>query len=128
MGRARSRTSRAERRTSKERAASALQHGLPVATPPPPRAIPVSVNSWSEPGLTASPVQDRRIPIAVKLLMLALLILGSIYGLTLFRDHRAPVERVRPKATLEGEAAVLGPATSGGASLPSPPAASAPLQ
>ena len=123
MGRARS---RADRRSSKERAASALQHGLPVAAAPPPRPIPDSVSSWSEPSLMASPVQDRRVPIAVKLLMLGLLILGSIYGLTLFRDHKAPAERARPKATLEGERAILSPSPSFGPAVPA--SAAAPLR
>ena len=109
----RSRASRAERRQSKERAASALQHGLPVAAVPPPRRPePASVGSWSEPGLKQSPAEERRVPIAVKLLMLGVVILGLIYGLTLFRDHKSSVEPVHPKATLQGEAAALPPAPS----------------
>ena len=87
-----SRASRAERRMLKERAASALKHGLPVPTPPHARTrVPdvVGARSSSLPPSGARPTQpDRRMPLAVKLLGMALLLLGVIYGLTLFRDHR----------------------------------------
>ena len=42
-------------------------------------------------------------PIAVKALMLGLVILGSVYGMTWFRDHQPP------KAPLPSEAAILPP-------------------
>jgi hypothetical protein len=76
----------------KERAARALKHGLPVPTPPPARTrVPdaVGARSSSLPPSGARPTESgRRMPLAVKLLGMALLLLGVIYGLTLFRDHR----------------------------------------
>ena len=80
--------------------------------PPPRQPNDASVGSWSEPGPKPSVADDRRVPIAVKLLMLGLLILGLVYGLTLFRDHKSSAELVRPRAPLAGEAAILPPASS----------------
>jgi hypothetical protein len=94
MGRRpRSRASRSERRMLKERAASALKHGLPVPMPPPARTRvpePLSSRSSSAPpsGGRASTAPNRRMPLAVKFLGIGLLLLGVIYGLTLFRDHK----------------------------------------
>ena len=102
-----SRASRAERRMQKERAASALKHGLPVPTPlptrvrgreasssrPPPSASPYARSPSGAPGA-------RRMPLAVKLLGLGLLLLGAVYGMTLFRDRRsAEPERALTPAT-----------------------------
>jgi hypothetical protein len=83
----------------KERAASALQHGLPVPTPLPKRA-PVSGTSNARPrsnppGGSRSPAaaaaSSRRMPLAVKLLGIGLGLLGLVYGLTLLRD-RKPID------------------------------------
>ena len=86
----------------KERAASALKHDL---TPPPARArIPdvSSSRSSSVPpsGARVGASANRRMPLAVKLLGIGLLLLGVIYGLTLFRDRRtdAPVFRLAGEA------------------------------
>ena len=76
----------------KERAARALEHGLPVPSPPPARVrIPDVLGSRTSSappssGAGASP-GNRRMPLAVKLLGIAGLVLGVIYALTLFRDH-----------------------------------------
>ena len=94
----RSRASRAERRMQKERAASALQHGLPVPTSAPKRvaanAAPGVRPSSNPPGgggslSPALAVSSQRLPLAVKLLGLGLGLLGLVYGLTLFRDHKS---------------------------------------
>ena len=91
-----SRASRAERRMQKERAASALKHGLPVPTPLPTRARtrdgvssrpPSSGGSGSRSVSTAP--GGRRMPLAVKLLGVGLVLLGLVYGLTVVRDHRS---------------------------------------
>jgi hypothetical protein len=87
----------------KERAASAIKHGLPVPTPAPTRArVPDVVRSRS-PGAPPSGSREpapheRRMPLAVKLLGGGLLLLGVIYGLTLFRDHRSEPEATQPPA------------------------------
>src|SRR4051812_25123850 len=92
-----SRASRAERRMQKERAASALKHGLPVPTPLPTRARgrdvsssrpPVSSSSAPSARTPSSAPGARRMPLAVKLLGLGLLLLGVVYGLTVFRDRQ----------------------------------------
>ena len=84
-----SRTSRAERRTQKERAVSALERGLPVATPPSKR-VAVGASSPARPTSHAPvPSASQPIPLAVKLLGLGLGLLALVYGLTLFRDHKS---------------------------------------
>ena len=98
----RSRASRAERRMQKERAASALEHGLPVPTPLPKR-VALSAASSARPsrnpvGRAARPrcgrdVASQRMPLAVKLLGLGLGLLGLVYGLTLLRDHKSRPNR-----------------------------------
>jgi hypothetical protein len=97
----------------KERAASALQRGLPVPTPLPKRvslsaasgarsiSTPVSGHRSSSLG---APNSGARMPLAVKLLGLGLGLLGLVYGLTLFRDHKAlPGPAIAP-ASLTGAA------------------------
>ncbi len=88
----------------KERAASALKHGLPVPTPLPSRARGgESLGLRSSAGGSAPPSfrppssapGSRRMPLAVKLLGVGLALLGVVYGLTLFRDYKA-VSRVPP--------------------------------
>ena len=78
----------------KERAASAVANGLPVPTPPPARQRYADGSSSRHASNSSSPsrsldalVASRRLPIALKLLLLVLAILGSIYGMTVFRDH-----------------------------------------
>jgi len=105
----------------KERAASALKHGLPVPTPPPSRARPPSVlgarSSSIPPERLAAPV-NRRMPLPVKLLGIGLLLLGVIYGLTLFRDHKSEPESASaaPEADPVLAAGRLPPASVGAAS------------
>jgi pyruvate dehydrogenase E2 component (dihydrolipoamide acetyltransferase) len=110
-----SRASRAERRMLRERAQSAIKHGLPVPVPPPSRArvpnVPPS-RSPRAPSL-ASPepeLTNRRMPLAVKLLGGGLLLLGVIYGLTLFRDHRNSADATQPPAETDTSLAVANPA------------------
>jgi hypothetical protein len=93
----RSRASRAERRMQKERAASALAHGQPVPTPLPSRVRGGDPRSsrWPQGGAFRTPVPNapqRGLPLGVKLLGLALGLLGLVYGLTFFRDHLARLE------------------------------------
>ncbi len=113
MGRRpRSRASRSERRMLKERAASALKHGLPVPTPPPARArVPEPLSSSSVPpsGGRASAAPNRRMPLAVKFLGIGLLLLGVIYGLTLFRDHRREADAALTPAESDTTSAVTTP-------------------
>ena len=92
----RSRASRAERRMQKERAASALERGLPVPTPLPKRATNPASNprSSSNParghsGSLAAARPGQGLPLFVKLLGLGLGLLGLVYGLTLFRDRKS---------------------------------------
>jgi hypothetical protein len=108
----RSRASRAERRMQKERAASALQRGLPVPTPLPKRApsatprVRANVNSSDRlrtPSL--GPANSRqRMPLAVKLLGLGLGVLGLVYGLTLVRDHKSSPDPAAARANMSGAA------------------------
>ncbi len=116
--RSKSRASRAERRLLKERAASALEHGLPVPTPPPARVrvpdVPSSQRSSSTPpSASGFAAPNRRMPLAVKLLGIGLLLLGVIYGLTLFRDHHsdADAEQAVPEAPVVTSPAPASPAT-----------------
>ena len=110
----------------KERAASALKHGLPVPTPLPTRARGRDASSSGPPGSAvsysrspSSPPGARRMPLAVKLLGLILLLLGALYGVTLFRDYRsAAPERAgapdtRKPAAQPNAAAALLPAPAG---------------
>src|SRR3954463_6529371 len=98
----RSRASRAERRMQKERAASALAHGLPVPTPLPTRVRSGDLRSWRAAqagGALRTPVPrpaSSGLPLGVKLLGLALGLLGLVYGLTVFRDHLSRVEASLP--------------------------------
>jgi hypothetical protein len=100
----------------KERAASALKHGLPVPTPLPTRvrgsesrsSRPPHVGGTSRTPLPSAP--SRRLPLGVKLVGLALGLLGLVYGLTLFRDHLAHVE-----------AGLVRRAPSASAAAPAPP-------
>jgi len=115
MGRGpRSRASRAERRMQKERAASAIKHGLPVTVPSSVRGrnldTPRSSAISSAASLSALTASQQRLPLPVKLVGLGLALLGSIYGLTLFRDHKPSAEAERPRATLASEASILSPA------------------
>lgn len=132
----RSRASRAERRMQKERAASALKHGLPVPTPLPTRARgfgsgssrPLSGSASSRTPMPAVP--SKGLPLVVKLVGLALGLLGLVYGLTLFRDHRdrASVEAAVPASatTASASAPPLGLGASlNAASLSPGPASSA---
>ncbi len=98
----------------KERAASALERGLPVPTPlpkrvsasaapgarsssnPPGRGRPLSLSSLGAPG------SSQRLPLAVKLLGLGLGLLGLVYGLTLFRDHKSLRDPAVAPASLTG--------------------------
>lgn len=107
----RSRASRAERRMQKERAASALKHGLPVPTPLPTRARALRTPTSGLSSRTPMPgaAAGGGLPLAVKLVGLALGLLGLVYGLTLFRDHLASVEAL---------AASVSAAASGSASPP----------
>ncbi|HTA89635.1 MAG TPA: hypothetical protein VK745_08665 [Polyangiaceae bacterium] len=116
--RSKSRASRAERRLLKERAASALKHGLPVPTPPPARVRVPDVlssqrSSSNPPSASGFAPPNRRMPLAVKLLGIGLLLLGVIYGLTLFRDHHsdADAEQAVPEAPVATSPAPASPAT-----------------
>jgi hypothetical protein len=114
MGRRpRSRATRAERRMQKERAASALAHGLPVPTPPPARTRSAEYSSSRPPasGALATPRPSsappgRRMPLALKLLAGGLGLLAAVYGLTLFRDHKDADAAQPPSAP--GSHAALG--------------------
>lgn len=111
------RGSRAERRKQKERAASAVKHGLAVALPrPSKRSEPAA-----EPGRpTPSQVAGRApLPLPVKLLGLGLALLGLVYGLTVFRDRRPNRPLAPPEVTLKSEGRILGPASSA-PEVPSP--------
>jgi hypothetical protein len=111
--RPRSRASRSERRMLKERAERALKHGLPVPTPPPARArVPdvLGSRSSSVPPSGAGPsAASRRMPLAVKLLGIGLLLLGVIYGLTLFRDHHSEADAALPAAETDTSRAATKP-------------------
>ncbi len=83
----------------KERAASALAHGLPVPTPLPTRIRASDARSSGPPSRLLTPVPRSGLPLGVKLLGVALGLLGLLYGLTLFRDHVASVEATLPSAS-----------------------------
>jgi hypothetical protein len=129
MGRGpRSRATRAERRMQKERAASALAHGLPVPTPPPARSRGGDAFS-SRPPSSAPPLSGQarpsgalgnRLSLPVKLLGVGLGLLGALYGLTLLRDHK---DAVPTHFTPESQAALVVPSPARVAS-PSPSASS----
>ena len=77
----------------KERAASALAHGLPVPTPLPSVRRGVDAPSSRPPSSASGRPSTRagsesRLPLAIKFLALGLAILGSIYAMTVFRDHK----------------------------------------
>jgi hypothetical protein len=115
MGRRpRSRATRAERRMQKERAASALAHGLPVPTPLPTRTRGSEYSSLRPPASTLSVSRPssvppgRRMPLAVKLLAGGLGLLVIVYGLTLFRDHK-DAEAARAPVAPESQAALADP-------------------
>jgi hypothetical protein len=108
----RSRASRAERRMQKERAASALQHGLPVPTPLPKRAAaaPRVRSNESSPDRARSPSlgpanSNQRMPLAVKLLGIGLGLLGLVYGLTLLRDQPSTPDPAAVRANMTGAGA-----------------------
>jgi hypothetical protein len=96
-GGSRSRASRAERRMQKERAASALQRGLPVPTPLPKRGLGSAAHRGSSashpPGqLRSSSIAStasRRMPLSVKFLGVGFGLLVLVYGLRLFRDRES---------------------------------------
>ncbi|HEX3852987.1 MAG TPA: hypothetical protein VHW01_18620 [Polyangiaceae bacterium] len=126
----------------KERAASALAHGLPVPTPPPTRTRSTE-HSSSRPPSSAPPLArpssappGRRMPLAVKLLAGGLGLLVVVYGLTLFRDHK-DADAVRPSSAPESQAALVAPSIApvpashdtlarAPATIPSVPVAAAP--
>ncbi len=116
MGRRpRSRATRAERRMQKERAASALAHGLPVPTPPPARTRSTEYSSSRPPVSSAlatprpsSAPPGRRMPLAVKLLAGGLGLLAAVYGLTLFRDHK-DADAARTPGAPGSQAALVAP-------------------
>jgi hypothetical protein len=88
----------------KERAASALKHGLPAPAPESLRPwvgknVPARPPS-NAPSVRRPDARDRRMPLAVKLLGAGLLLLGLIYAMTLFRDHRIEPERTRAPASV----------------------------
>ncbi|HEY0467065.1 MAG TPA: hypothetical protein VGC79_22845 [Polyangiaceae bacterium] len=98
----RSRASRPERRLHKERAASALQHGLPGPMPLPTRGAVstasgarLSSNPAAQAGSPARAAAKPRLPLSLKLLGLGLALLGLVYGLTLLRDHKSVAEPAR---------------------------------
>ncbi len=89
----------------KERAASALQRGLPVPTPLPKRVSASPRTSSNPPAgvrLQGVAKSSQRMPLAVKLLGLGLGLLGLVYGLTLFRDHKSLAEPAAAPANLAG--------------------------
>ena len=133
----RSRASRAERRMQKERAASAIARGLPVPTPLPTRVRGTDSRSSNSPhggGVLRTPLPSsarasRGLPLGVKLVGLALGLLGLVYGLTLFRDHLASVEAPSaPSAQSASPAAPNLGASLNAASLSPEPATSASLK
>ena len=94
----------------KERAASAFKHGLPVPIPE-PRARTLLTPSSPSPARSSSlPPGSRRMPIAVKLLLLGLGILGSIYGMTLLRDRSSGPQAIPGSKTEAGVIAPTAPA------------------
>ena len=131
MGRRpRSRATRAERRMQKERAASALAHGLPVPTPPPARTRGTDYSSSRPPASTLptprpSVRPGRRMPLAVKLLAGGLGLLVVVYGLTVFRDHK-DADAARAPVAPESEAALTDPGIAP-VTVPSEALASAPV-
>jgi hypothetical protein len=91
----------------KERAASALERGLPVPTPLPKRAaqsaVPRARPNIDSPERGSSPTSsNQRMPLAVKLLGLGLGVLGLVYGLTLFRDHKSNPVPAAVRANVTG--------------------------
>ncbi|HEX7453227.1 MAG TPA: hypothetical protein VF294_13120 [Polyangiaceae bacterium] len=99
----------------KERAASALAHGLPVPTPPPARTRSAEYSSLRPPasGALATPRPSsappgRRMPLAVKLLAGGLGLLAAVYGLTLFRDHK-DADAAQPRSAPGSQAALVVP-------------------
>ncbi len=124
----RSRASRAERRMQKERAASALAHGLPVPTPLPTRIRSGEARSSRPAAHLLTPVPRSGLPLGVKLFGLVLGLLGLLYGLTLFRDRVSSVEASLPSAAPNPVKPLSPGARTNAASLAPEPAASAPLK
>ncbi len=124
----RSRASRAERRMQKERAASALAHGLPVPTPLPTRVRSSDARSSRPPAHLLTPVPRSGLPLGVKLLGLVLGLLGLLYGLTVFRDHVSSVAASLPSTSPSSAKPLAVGASLNAASLAPEPAASAPLK
>jgi hypothetical protein len=98
----------------KERAASALEHGLPVPASPPARARVPDVGSARAARTSSVPpsgrsASNRRMPLAVKLLGIGLLLLGVIYGLTLFRDRHTELDAVAVPAETDTARVAPGP-------------------
>lgn len=97
-----SRSSRSQRRAERERAERARLHGLPERPPAPERVravAPEGASDGSEPASADSggaPPQKRAIPLAVKLVAVAFVILLGVYLLGRYRDQ----------ALLQGAAAI----------------------
>ena len=111
MGRGpRARGSRSERRQRNERAASAAERGLPLASAAPVRVAAGERASTRERGQGADAASKPRLPVAIKLLGVGLALLIVIYGLTLLRDRPRAPEPGRSQATPESETLSQAPA------------------
>ena len=86
----------------RERAASALERGLPVPTPEPKRVSASAASPSSNPPGRSPAATSARMPLAVKLLGLGLALLGLVYGLTLFRDHQSTPNSAPAGTNLSG--------------------------
>jgi len=106
MGRGpRARGSRSERRQRNERAASAAERGLPLASAAPARVAAGERASTRDRGQGVDAAGSKpRLPVAIKLLGVGLALLIVIYGLTLLRDRPRAPEPGRSQATLESDA------------------------
>jgi len=112
MGRGpRARGSRSERRQRNERAASAAERGLPLASAASARVAASELPSTRERGRGAEAAGRKpRLPAAIKLLGVGLALLIVIYGLTLLRDRPRAPEPGRSQATPESETLSQAPA------------------